>query len=93
MPVISAVVHLSAEPAVREQTLRALASLPGLELGEVLHQCVPVVLDTDSRCADRALWDAIQDAPGVQHVDLVFADFQDLLPPPPDVDAGTGGAP
>ncbi len=87
MPVLSAVLTISNQPAARTAVLDQLAATPGVTVGEIADDVrVPVVLDTDTRAADKALWTQVSTLPGVLHVELVFADFSDLdtgEPPPP----------
>lgn len=82
MPVLAAVAHLRTEPELRLRALAGLSSLPGLTLGGLAGDRLPVVLCTDSRDADRSLWRAVQDTAGVAHVELVSADFSDIVQPP-----------
>lgn len=74
MPVLSAVLTLP-DPAA---ALTALASKPEVTIGPPKGVRYPVVLSTDSRQADKALWSWVQALPGVIHVELVFVDFSDL---------------
>lgn len=81
MPIVAAVVHLSGRPVDALHALAGLARLPGLVIGERHGDRLPIVLDTPTREADREAWDAVSATPGVVHVDLVCADFSDLVPP------------
>lgn len=74
MPVLSAVLTLPKA----EAALTAMAEKPEVAIGPPNGVRYPVVLSTDSREADKALWKWVQALPGVTHVELVFADFSDL---------------
>jgi hypothetical protein len=74
MPVLSAVLTLPDA----EATLVALADKPEVPLGPPNGVRYPVVLSTETRQADKALWNWVQALPGVVHVELVFVDFSDL---------------
>ncbi len=82
MPVLAAVAHLHADPTLRLVALADLASLTGLTLGQRVESRLPLVLATETRGADRALWRSIEDTIGVVHVELVSADFSDIVQPP-----------
>jgi hypothetical protein len=82
MPVLAAIAHLHADPTLRLRALAGLARLPGLMLGQRVESRLPIVLSTDTRGADKALWRSIQDTAGVAHVELVSADFSDIVQPP-----------
>lgn len=74
MPILSAVLTLpTPEPALEQLQRR-----PEITIGPSAGSRVPVVLTTDTRAEDKALWDWIQSLPGLHHVELVFADFSDL---------------
>lgn len=78
MPVVSAVLTLSDSTLLRGDALRFLHSDPSLELGEPVRGRYPVVLCTDTRDHDKALWRSLQDHAGITHLELAFADFSDL---------------
>lgn len=81
MPVLAAVAHLHSEPRLRLEALVGLSGLPGLTLGPQVEDRLPLVLCTDSRRADKDLWRAVQGTPGVAHLELVSADFSDIVQP------------
>lgn len=81
MPIVSAVLTLSPDPALRAQTLAELAELPALTAATAHKDRLPVVVDTPDRGEDRAAWTMIESLPGVLHIELVFADFSDLRAP------------
>lgn len=83
MPVLSAVAHLSADPTERLGSLAALARIPGLTLGDVHGVRLAFVLESDDRAQDKDRWAQVEAVPGLQHLELVFADFSDLTLSPP----------
>lgn len=86
MPVLGVVVTLSERPAAREAALAAMRADPRLTVGEAMGPAgsagrrVPVVIDTIDRDEDRACWRALEALPGVDAIELAFADFSDLHP-------------
>jgi hypothetical protein len=74
MPVLSAVLTLPEASAA----LAELATKPEVTVGTPNGPRYPVVLSTETRQADKALWKWVQALPGVAHVELVFVDFSDL---------------
>ncbi len=81
MPVLGAVLQLA--PEVDPQAFaEVLAEDPRITLGDPSDDRLPVVLATDSRAEDRALWEAVVTSEAVAMAHLVYADFSDLSPDP-----------
>lgn len=77
MPILGVVVH---HPHPSE-LIDFVSTLPGVSLcGEPGERRLPVVLETAQKNDDEPLFAALGALPGVVGVDLVFADFSDLLP-------------
>lgn len=81
MPVVSAVATLPADPALQARLLGVLHATDGVTVGPVQagHR-LPVVLESDDRSTDRALWRTVSSLHGLVHLELVTADFSDLDP-------------
>jgi hypothetical protein len=80
MPILGLVLVLDDD--ANETRLRvgeALGPRPGLELGEVNAHRWPAVLEAASECAAEIEIDALRSVPGIAGVDLVYANFEDLL--------------
>jgi nitrate reductase NapAB chaperone NapD len=75
MPVSGLVLTLSDDQARRDAALAALGENPSLSLGVLLHQRLPVAMDTINSEMDKELWNWISSLPGVLFIDLVCADF------------------
>ena len=87
MPVLGMVLVLDdAEPATRRAVARALERAPDLELGEPAAHRWPAVLESPDPDRAESRIDALRQVAGIAGVDVVYADFEDLLegPPPPD---------
>jgi hypothetical protein len=68
-----------ATPATRGAVAEALAREPDLALGEPAAHRWPVVLESpDPRAAESRI-DGLRGVPGISGVDVVYADFEDLL--------------
>ncbi|MCB9743907.1 MAG: hypothetical protein H6740_15010 [Alphaproteobacteria bacterium] len=83
MPVVSAVLTLSAAPERRAALLAELSADPRVSLGPMQRDRLPLVLDTPTRAEDRAAWRSLERHPAVLAHELVFADFSDLHGAPP----------
>lgn len=91
MPVVGAVLTLSAEPAERVATLWALNADHRVTLGEVHEPRLPVVVETTGRAEDRQFWRDLEALPGVTLIEVCFADFSDLTGLRTTVLASAGG--
>lgn len=81
MPVLGLVLTLvERDPREMARNLASLEALPGVELGELRGAKLPAVLETDSHASTDVRLAEIQRQPDVTHVDVVFAEFADLLP-------------
>ena len=87
MPVLGMVLVLDdAAPATRRAVGRALEDAPDLVLGEPVEHRWPAVLEApDPRRAESRI-DGLRRVAGIAGVDVVYANFEDLLerPSPPD---------
>ncbi len=88
MPVLGMVLVLDdSEPATRRAVARALEDAPDLVLGEPADHRWPAVLESpDPRRAESRI-DGLRAIPGIAGVDVVYADFEDLLERSPSADA------
>jgi nitrate reductase NapAB chaperone NapD len=87
MPVLGVVLVLDdGEAATRARVAAALAAVPSIELGEPASHRWPAVFESESEHAAETQIDALRSVPGIAGVDVVYADFEDLLGAPPDVD-------
>ena len=88
MPVLGLVLVLDdAAPATRLRVEPALRAAQDLDLGTPAAHRWPVVLESPSEAAAEARLDALREIAGVAGVDVVYADFEDLLARPPGADA------
>ena len=78
MPVIGAVLHLDQNPEQRERALQYLNQHPRITLGHHQDGRLPIVLESDSKSEDKALWNELQAQSGVTFCSVVFADFSDV---------------
>ena len=81
MPVLGVVVVLE-DPgaATRARVGQSLRTVPGVEPGEPAAHRWPAVLEAESEAAVEATVDSVRRLEGVAAVDVVYADFEDLLP-------------
>ncbi len=88
MPVLGMVLVLDdSEPATRRAVARALGDAPDLVLGEPADHRWPAVLESpDPRRAESRI-DDLRAIPGIAGVDVVYADFEDLIERSPSTDA------
>ena len=76
MPIVSAVLYT--DERQRAGLLEALQADPQVEIGEIAHDRVPIVVDTPDRAADKAAWKTLERHPEVLRIELVFAEFSDV---------------
>lgn len=80
MPVLGLVVDFhGAAVADRARTTSWIAREPALTPGEPQDRRLPVVLEVDTKRDVDAWLDRLRDAQGVQTVEVVYVDFEDLL--------------
>ena len=80
MPVLGLVLVLeNSEVATRQRVQAALAGVQDLDLGEAAAHRLPAVLETASEREGEARVDWLRSLTGVAGVDIVYADFEDLL--------------
>lgn len=80
MPVLGLVLLLEDRAeATRARVGEALARLSSLEVGEPAAHRWPAVLEAGSERAAETQIDALRAVPGIAGVDVVYADFEDLL--------------
>ena len=80
MPILGLVLVLDdGHAATRARVARALATVPWLDLGEPASHRWPAVIESESKQAAETQIDALRVVPGVAGVDVVYADFEDLL--------------
>ncbi len=81
MPILGLVITLERGPvAERNRTVATLRARSDLDLGEIQGAKLPVVLERASEPEIEPAINALQSAPGVDYVDVVFAEFADALP-------------
>jgi hypothetical protein len=80
MPILGMVLVLDdPEPATRQAVAHALEHAPDLVLGEPAEHRWPAVLESpDPRRAESRI-DDLRAIPGIAGVDVVYADFEDLI--------------
>jgi len=74
MPVSGLVLTLSREELCRRKVLAALCEHASIAIGELAAHRLPIVVDTPNSEEDRAIWNWLQELPGVLFVDLVCTD-------------------
>ena len=91
MPVLGVVIVLEdASPATRARVAVGLPGVPGIEPGEPSAHRWPAVLEAGSEAAVEERVEAVRGLPGVAGVDVVYADFEDLLSSAPEERAAEG---
>jgi hypothetical protein len=86
MPVLGLVLILDdGAETTRRRVAEALAKAGDLDLGEAMAHRWPVVLESATSKEAEARIDALGTLSGVSNVEVVYADFEDLLTP-----GGTG---
>lgn len=88
MPVLGMVLLLEdRETTTREAVARQLCDAEDLVLGAPAEHRWPAVLESPGQEEAEARIDALRRVPGIAGVDVVYADFEDLLerPEAPDV--------
>jgi len=79
MPVLGLVAHVGEPDRVRLS--EHLHAHPAFSVGTAGPRGLPLVLDVPSREEERAAWDWLHARPEITHVDVVFADFADVVSP------------
>jgi predicted ATP-grasp superfamily ATP-dependent carboligase len=80
MPVLGVVLVLDDESVVtRRAVAEQLGAFRSLELGDAMAHRWPAVLEAESAEEAEACVDALHAVVGVAGVDIVYADFEDLL--------------
>jgi hypothetical protein len=88
MPILGLVLLLEdAQPSTREQVAGSLSHASDLDLGEPFEHRWPIVLETDSEREAELRIQALRSVSGIAGVDVVYADFEDLLERPDIADA------
>lgn len=85
MPILAAVVTLDPATAPHGPAVASLAAQEGVDVGELQGHRLPVVVESGRPREDEARFDALRAVPGVLAVDLVWADFSDLVEHPSEV--------
>jgi nitrate reductase NapAB chaperone NapD len=73
MPICGLVITLHGSPDLADRALDAIEADARFEIGYQTGSRLPVVVETDSKEADRRAWDWLHEQPGVSHVDVVYA--------------------
>ena len=88
MPTLGVVLVLDdSQPSTRRALAATLERVPDLVLGEAVAHRWPVVLESQNEHAAEARIDDLRRLPGIACVDVVYADFEDLLEQPASTDA------
>lgn len=81
MPILGLVLTLNDDKlSTRAQVAAALPGMPSVEAGEPAGHRWPVVLEARSECQAEAHIEGLRSLSGISGVDVVYADFEDLLP-------------
>ncbi len=78
MPIVSAVIHT--RPGEASTLYAQLAADPRLEVDGLQDDRFALVADTRDRQEDRELWRSLSDDPAILRIELVVAQFDDILP-------------
>ena len=76
MPIVSAVLYTREER--RSDLLQVLESDSRIDVGPIANDRVPVVVDSQDRAEDKAVWRSLEMHPDVLRIELVFAEFSDV---------------
>lgn len=88
MPILGMVLLLDdPEPATQRAVAVELEQATDLVLGEPAQHRWPVVLESPDERAAESRIDGLRRVPGIAGVDVVYADFEDLLERPSSPDA------
>jgi hypothetical protein len=83
MPILGLVLVLENDSAAtRTRAGDALATVSSLVLGEPASHRWPAVIECESKDAAETQIDTLRAVPGIAGVDIVYADFEDLLGAP-----------
>jgi len=77
MPIVSAVVYTRAGDS--GPLAAALARDPRIDVGGMHPDRFALVADTATRAEDKALWRELADHPDILRIELVIAQFGDVL--------------
>lgn len=77
MPISGLVISMVNQPQSQRDTIQSIASDSRIEIGVVESGRVAIVSETESSQEDKALWQWLQELPGVVHIDLAFASVED----------------
>ncbi len=78
MPIIGAVLQLSEEASEKSAALEFVEQHSQITVGEPQVNGLPIVLDAESRTAEKAIWAEINAEPGIVFSSVVYVDFSDL---------------
>lgn len=89
MPVVGAVLQFSEDRLEGARALEFVLSHPQITVGQEQKNGLPVVIESDSRAAEKAVWKELEAQSGIALSSIVFVDFSDLL----ESEAPTQGMP
>ncbi len=88
MPILGMVLVLEDQATSTRKGVEArLGNAADLELGDPADHRWPVVLESPGKQEAEARIDGLRRVPGIADVDVVYADFEDLLERPATADA------
>lgn len=78
MPISGLILTLCSDPDAAQSAILKCHEDPRIEVGQCvgLRRC-PITLTTESQDEDKACWQALQDDPGIDHVDVACVFFDD----------------
>ena len=71
MPISGLVVTFRSSVAEHPEAVEALRMMPEIDIGESAGSKLAIVIDSETACRDREIWNSVQELPGV--IDLAVA--------------------
>lgn len=91
MPITGLLLTLSDEPNLQQEVFTHLQRRAELQTGPLVGRWLPVALATDSDAQCRELHDWMLSVSGVEYVDVVCVNFEEMHDPP--LESANAGAP
>lgn len=79
MPVVGALITLAQSPETRLAALDFMLGHPAITVGPEREKGLAIVIESQSKAEDKAVWESLKAQPGVAFCAPVFADFSDLV--------------
>ena len=77
MPISGLVITFDAPVNEQRDTIESLRAIPEIELGDASGCKLAIVVDSDNKRRDQAIWDVVRGLPGVTDLSVAMVVFDD----------------